>query len=135
MGVFSILQSNRKFYHILTLTIVINKFRNLIGTGGIAKFGPKSGQVFQSNTMSLYCPKRHHQVKEHRETRDSSSSVYSFTMTFRPFLLRRALAARLLLRALTAWTKIFKKEAGPDKSPGVHLGEKEQGCACQKKLP
>ena len=27
--------------------------------------------------MSLYCLKRYHQVKEHRATRDSSSSVYS----------------------------------------------------------
>ena len=27
--------------------------------------------------MSLYCLKRHHQVKEHRATRDSSSSVWS----------------------------------------------------------
>ena len=42
MGVvFSILQSNQKFYHIYTLTIVIHKSRNLVGTGGIAKFGPK----------------------------------------------------------------------------------------------
>ena len=73
IGVFSILQSNRKFYHIYSVTIVIHKSRNLIGTGGIAKFGPKKGQVFHSNTMSLYCPKRHHQVKEHRATRDSSS--------------------------------------------------------------
>ena len=39
--VFSILQSNRKFYLIYTLTIVIHKSRNLIGTLGIAKFGPK----------------------------------------------------------------------------------------------
>ena len=39
-GVFSVLQSNRKFYHIYTLTIVIHRSRNLIGTGGIAKFGP-----------------------------------------------------------------------------------------------
>ena len=40
-GVFSILQSNRKFYHIYTLTIVIHKSRNLIGTEEIAQFGPK----------------------------------------------------------------------------------------------
>ena len=72
-GVFSILQSNRKFYHIYTVTIVIHKSHNLIGTEGIAKFGPKQGLVFMSSTMSLYWPKRHHQVKEHRETRDSSS--------------------------------------------------------------
>ena len=39
MGVFSILQSNRKFYHICTVTIVIHKSRNLIGTVGIATFG------------------------------------------------------------------------------------------------
>ena len=30
------------------------KSRNLIGTGGISKFGPKQGQGFQRNTMSLY---------------------------------------------------------------------------------
>ena len=41
MGVFSILQSNRKFYHIYTLTIVIHKSRNLIGAEEIAQFGPK----------------------------------------------------------------------------------------------
>ena len=41
VGVFSILQSNRKFSHIYTVTIIIHKSRNLIGTGGIAKFGPK----------------------------------------------------------------------------------------------
>ena len=35
--------------------------------------------------MSLYCLKRHHQVKEHRATRDSSSSVYvcSGTLEYR----------------------------------------------------
>ena len=33
-----------------------------------------------SNTMSLYCPKRHHQVKEHRGTRDSSSLVEAITV-------------------------------------------------------
>ena len=41
VGVFSILQSNRKFYRIYAITIVIHKSRNMIGTGGIAKFGPK----------------------------------------------------------------------------------------------
>ena len=41
MGVFSILQSNRKFYHIYTLTIVIRKSRSLIGTEEIDQFGPK----------------------------------------------------------------------------------------------
>ena len=41
VGVFSILQSNRKFYYMYTVTIVIHKSRSLIGTGGIAKFGPK----------------------------------------------------------------------------------------------
>ena len=41
VGVFSILQSNRKFYHIYTLTIVIHKYSNLIGTEEIAQFGPK----------------------------------------------------------------------------------------------
>ena len=41
VGVFSILQSNRNFLHIYTITIVIHKSRNLIGTVGIAKFGPK----------------------------------------------------------------------------------------------
>ena len=30
-----------------------------------------------NHTMSLYCPKRRHQVKEHRATRDSSSLVCS----------------------------------------------------------
>ena len=40
-GMFSILQSNRHFYHIYTVTIAIHKSRNLIGTLGIAKFGPK----------------------------------------------------------------------------------------------
>ena len=34
-------QSNRKFYHIYTLTMVIHKSRNLIGTEEIAQFGPK----------------------------------------------------------------------------------------------
>ena len=53
MGVFSILQSNRKLYHIYTGTIVMHKSRNLIGTVGIAKFGPKYSQLFQSNIMSL----------------------------------------------------------------------------------
>ena len=41
VGVFSVLQSNQKFYYIYTVTIVIHKSRNLIGTLGIAKFGPK----------------------------------------------------------------------------------------------
>ena len=41
VGVFSILQSSRKFYHIYTGTIVIHKSRNLIGTEEIAQFGPK----------------------------------------------------------------------------------------------
>ena len=41
VGVFSILQSNQKFYHIYTVTIVIHKSRNLFGNVGIAKFGPK----------------------------------------------------------------------------------------------
>ena len=41
MGAFSIFQSNRNFYHSFTVTTVIHKSRNLIGTGGIAKFGPK----------------------------------------------------------------------------------------------
>ena len=39
--VFSTLQSNRKFYHIYIVKIVIHKSRNLIGTVGIVKFGPK----------------------------------------------------------------------------------------------
>ena len=38
---------------IATLTIVIRKSRNLIGTLGIAEFGPESGQVFQGNILSL----------------------------------------------------------------------------------
>ena len=41
VGEFSFLQSNRKFYHIYTVTIVILEYRNLIGTVGIAKFGTK----------------------------------------------------------------------------------------------
>ena len=41
VGVFSILQSNQKFYHIYTLTIVIHKSRDPIDTVGIAKFGLK----------------------------------------------------------------------------------------------
>ena len=53
LGVFSILESNQRFYHIYTLAIVIHKSRNLIGTVGIAKFRPKWGQVFQSNVMGL----------------------------------------------------------------------------------
>ena len=40
VGLFSILQSNGNFYHIYTITIVIQKSRSLIGTVGIAKFGP-----------------------------------------------------------------------------------------------
>ena len=39
--VFLILQSNRTFYRVYTVTIVIHKSRNLIGTVGIEKFGPK----------------------------------------------------------------------------------------------
>ena len=35
------------------VTIVINRSRDLIGTLGIAEFGPKQGQVFQTNVMSL----------------------------------------------------------------------------------
>ena len=38
---FPILQSNKKFYHIYTVIIVIHKSRNMIGTVGIVKFGPK----------------------------------------------------------------------------------------------
>ena len=41
VGMFSILQSNLRFYHIYTVTIVIHKFRNLNGTLGTTKFGPK----------------------------------------------------------------------------------------------
>ena len=36
-----------------TSTIVIHKSRNHIGTLGIAEFGPKYGQIFQINVMSL----------------------------------------------------------------------------------
>ena len=46
-------ESNRKFCHICAITIVIHESRNLIGIVGIAKFGPKWSQVFQSNIMSL----------------------------------------------------------------------------------
>ena len=42
-----------KLYHIYTVKIVFHKSRNLIGTVGIAKFGPKQGHVFQSNNESL----------------------------------------------------------------------------------
>ena len=41
VGVIVILQSNRKFHHIYTVTMVIDKSRNLIRTLGIAEFGPK----------------------------------------------------------------------------------------------
>ena len=41
VGMLSVLQSNRKFYHINTVTIVIHKSRSLIGTQGMAEFGPK----------------------------------------------------------------------------------------------
>ena len=51
MGSFSILQSNGDFFHIYTVAIVIHKSRNLIVTLGITEFGPKVGQVFQSNVM------------------------------------------------------------------------------------
>ena len=40
VGVFSILQLNQKFSPIYAVTIVILRFRNLIGTVGIAKFRP-----------------------------------------------------------------------------------------------
>ena len=76
MGVFSTLQSNRKFYHIYTVTIVIDKSCDLSGTLGIAKFVPKQGQVFQINIMSLCWLKRYHLVKEHRET--SLISIHSY---------------------------------------------------------
>ena len=33
--------------HIYTVTIVIHKSRNLVGTGGTAKFGTKWGQIFR----------------------------------------------------------------------------------------
>ena len=51
-GAFSILQSNRRFYYIYTVKMVIHKARNLIDTIGIADFGLKRAS-FQSNTMSL----------------------------------------------------------------------------------
>ena len=41
MGVFSILQWSQDFYHIYTITTVIQKYHNLIGTLGISKVGPK----------------------------------------------------------------------------------------------
>ena len=62
VDVFSILQSNRIFYHIYTLTMVIHKSRNLIGTGGIAKFGLNRAKFFRV-IPSLFCLKRHNQVK------------------------------------------------------------------------
>ena len=60
-----------QFFNRIENSITFTQYQshNLIGTEGIAKFGPKYCQVFKSNMMSL---KRHHQVKEHRETRDSS---------------------------------------------------------------
>ena len=47
VGMFSILQWNRKFYHIYTVTIVIHKSRNLIGTLGITKFGSNRARFFR----------------------------------------------------------------------------------------
>ena len=47
MGVFSILQSNRKFYQICTVTIVIHKSCNLIGTVGVVRFGLDRARFFQ----------------------------------------------------------------------------------------
>ena len=41
VGMLSVLKTIREFYHIYTVTIVIHKCRNLIGTQGIAEFGPK----------------------------------------------------------------------------------------------
>ena len=41
VGVFSILLSNGMLYHICIVTMVVFKSHNLIGTVGIAKFGPK----------------------------------------------------------------------------------------------
>ena len=58
---------------IYTVTIVIHKSRNLIGTLGISEFGPKYGQVFESTVMSRCLPSK----KEHRETRDSVSQMSS----------------------------------------------------------
>ena len=52
-GMLSVVQSNRNSIILATLIIVIHKSRNLIGNLGIAEFGPKQGQVFQSNIMSL----------------------------------------------------------------------------------
>ena len=51
-----LLQTNRKFYHMYTLTIVIHNSSNLIGTGGIAKFGPKYGQVFHYESLLPEAP-------------------------------------------------------------------------------
>ena len=47
VGMFPILQSNRKFYHIYTITIVIHRSRNLIGTVGIGKFGLYMARFFR----------------------------------------------------------------------------------------
>ena len=41
-------QSNRQLHHIYTVTIVIHKSSNPIGTQEIAEFGPKIGPGFQS---------------------------------------------------------------------------------------
>ena len=41
------------FYHIYTVALLLHESPNLIGTLGIAEFGPKWSSVFQSNSMSL----------------------------------------------------------------------------------
>ena len=46
-GVFSVLQSNREFYNIFTVTIVIHKSRDLIGTLGIANLGLNRARFFR----------------------------------------------------------------------------------------
>ena len=46
VGVFSILRSNRNSITVVK-TVVIHKFRNLIGTGGTAKFGLNRAKFFR----------------------------------------------------------------------------------------
>ena len=46
VAVFSILQSNRRCYHIYTVTIVIHKSRNLIGTEELLSLGLNRARFF-----------------------------------------------------------------------------------------
>ena len=55
MGVFSILQSNRKFYHIYTSTIVIHKSHNLLVLNKLLSLGLNRARFFIV-ILSLYRP-------------------------------------------------------------------------------